>query len=88
MHYVIYEVEATESTPASTLTMAVEEPEEGSLFVRFTYARTRAEGEPEMDAFYADHLKQAYTQADLDTIQTIRRMAEEGALDGPVGNYS
>jgi len=81
MRYVIYEVEPTATTPASTLTMAVEEPEQGYLFVRFTYARARSEDEPEMDAFYADHLKQAYTQADLDTIATIRRLAEEGALD-------
>jgi hypothetical protein len=81
--YVIYEVAATATTPASTLAMAIEEREAGHLFVRFTYARTRSEGEPEMDSFYADHLKQAYTQADLDTIATIRRMAEEGMLDGP-----
>ncbi|MDD5298173.1 MAG: DUF1857 family protein [Rhodocyclaceae bacterium] len=80
-NYVIYEVEATAATPASTLIMAIEEPEENHLFVRFTYARARSEGEPEMDAFYADHLKQAYTQADIDTIATIRRLAEEGMLD-------
>lgn len=78
---VIYEVEPTASTPASTLSMAIEEPEENHLFVRFIYTRARTEGEPEMDAFYADHLKQAYTQADMDTIQTIRKMAEEGMLD-------
>ena len=82
MDYVIYEVEATDSTPASTLTMAIEEPEDNHLFVRFTYGCCRAEREPEMDAFVLDHLKQAYLRSDMDTIVTIRRLAMEGALDG------
>lgn len=81
MACVIYEVEATDSTPASTLTMAIEEPEAAHLFVRFTYSSQPVPGVPETDAFYADHLKQAYTRADMDTIITIRRLAMEGALD-------
>ena len=87
MGYVIYDVEATPQTPASSLTMAIEEPTAGHLFVRFTYASAASEGEAEVDRFYLDHLKQAYVQADIDTISTIRRLAREGALDSP-GTFS
>lgn len=82
MDYVVYEVEATAEIPASSLTMAVEEPSPGHLFVRFTYATGTGESEAGMDRFYQDHVKQAYVQADIDTISTIRRLADEGALDG------
>ncbi len=83
MSYVIYEVAPTEQTPASTLSMAIEEPAPGHLFVRFTYASQLSPGAAAPDAFYLDHVRQAYTQADIDTIATIRRLAREGALAGP-----
>lgn len=81
MRYVIYEVEATSKTPASSLTMAIEEPSAGRLFVRFSYATQQAETDSDLDRFYVDHIKQAYIQADMDTVATIRRLAQEGALD-------
>lgn len=83
MRYVVYEVAPTEQTPASTLTMAIEEPAPGHLFVRFTYASHLPPGAEEPDAFYLEHVRQAYTQADIDTIATIRRLAREGALVAP-----
>lgn len=82
MECVVYEVEATENSPAGILSMAIEEPEENHLFVRFTYGRGGAGDDEGVDAFAADHLKQAYLRADMDTIMTIRRLAMEGALDG------
>ena len=81
--YVIYDVEATPQTPASTLTMAIEEPAPGKIFVRFTYVSHVGEDATELDRFYLDHVRQAYTQADIDTISTIRRLAREGSLEGP-----
>ena len=80
---VVFDVEATASSPASTLVMRIEEPEAGRLFLRFTYT-SRTEGDPAtptLDDFVAGHLKQAYTQADIDTVKVIRDLASQGLLD-------
>ncbi len=84
MTSVVYDVEATENTGPSRLVMSIEEPDAGHLFVRFAYHRPLPPGSPAPDPFYLDHIKQAYYQADLDTVQTIRRLAHEGALDHPL----
>ena len=82
MDSVTYVTESSESLPAGQLTMLIEEPFPGSLFVRFIYADLTARGENEDDRLYAHYLKQAYIDADIDTIVTIRRLAGEGLLDG------
>ncbi len=80
MESVVYETEATATLPAGRLTMAIEEPLPGRLFVRFTYSYVMERGEAALDRFYARYLRQAYIEADSDTIATIRRLAREGAL--------
>lgn len=77
---VIYEVQASPKTPASRLTMAIEEPEPGQLYVRFVYADRDIDSSAQLDGFVALHLKQAYIHADIDTIAVIRRLAAEGIL--------
>lgn len=81
MDSVIYDVDPTDTSPASTLVMRIEEPEAGRLFVRFTYTNRLAPGQAEVDDFVQAHLKQAYTQADIDTIKVIRDLASQGLLD-------
>ena len=66
---------------ASTLEMAIEEPQPGRLFVRFTYEDTSPEEGPE--AFYNDFRRSAYREADIDTIRIIRQMASQGRLGDP-----
>lgn len=78
---VCYENEAAEDVPARRLTMRIEEPFSERLFVRFTYADLSAA--TPAPTLYDDFLKQAYLEADIDTITRIRQLAVEGRLEGP-----
>ncbi len=82
MRSVVYETEASDTVPACRLTMAIEEPFPGRLFVRFTYADVVPRPLEEIDRFYDQYLKQAYLNADLDTVATIRELALNGELAG------
>lgn len=53
----------------------LEEPEEGYLFVRFSYRREVEEDEA---VNVSEHLKSAYLQTDRDAIGLIRMLAESG----------
>lgn len=71
----------------SSLTMSIEEPHPGQLYVRFEYKNIRFDRAEAAAAFFDDFRRAAYTQADIDTIKTIRRYAAEGRLDGlPAGS--
>ncbi len=63
-----------EQIDAQSLTQ-LEEPEQGFLFVRFSYKR---ELEDEDAYSVAEHLKSAYLQTDHDAIALIRLLAESG----------
>jgi acetylaranotin biosynthesis cluster protein L len=66
----------------SVLTLRIEEPVAGALFVRFIYS-LRGSGVPE-DAAEQQALRQAYYFSDIDTIRHIRAMVED-ADDKPDG---
>lgn len=78
---VIYTIPAQEGIPASSLRVTIEEPEPEVLFVRFEYGDDASEEADTADAFYNDFRKSAYTESDIDTIRTIRELAELGQLD-------
>ncbi len=81
MKQVCYEIEAAGDAPAATLAMTIEEPEPGQLFVRFDYETFPRGATAPLDEFYSSFAKQAYVEADIDTVSTIRRLAEAaGAL--------
>lgn len=66
--------------PASRLTITIEEPQPEQLFLRFLY---EFEGADETGAAVAETdalRRQAYKSADLDTVQRIRALAEQGEL--------
>lgn len=65
--------------PASRLTIRIEEPAPGQLFLRFTYASDADDAE--LDEVAVQLRNQAYKSADIDTVVAIRRLAEAGALD-------
>ncbi len=69
-----------EINAASTTT--IEEPETGSLFVRFSYSRELEVDDDRVDV--AEHLKAAYVQVDRDAIALIRLLAECEILDEKV----
>jgi hypothetical protein len=79
MEHVTYEVSASATFPASRLRMAIEEPFAGRLFLRFTY-QVADPNAPAVEDLIASHLKQAYIEADNDTVAVIRRLAKEGML--------
>lgn len=76
-----YEVMESENFPASRLVMRIEEPYPGRLFVRFVYSSAQEQS----DEMVRDHLKQAYIEADQDTIAVIRELAKLGKLGPFIG---
>ena len=74
MTRVRYEIEAAQDSPAATLTMTIEEPAPGQLFVRFEYATLHVGGAAPLDEFYGGFAKRAYVEADIDTVGIIRRI--------------
>ena len=79
-HDVRYNIEASAEVPGGTLVMTIEEPAEEQLFVRFAYDTRAVEGGPPREAYSDEYLKQAYVEADVDSILTIRRLIVEGRL--------
>lgn len=77
---VVYHVPPQKDIPESRLTMTIEEPEPNIFFVRFEYDDGAGEVEDTAQAFYNDFRRSAYTESDIDTIRTIREMAEDGRL--------
>ena len=77
MQQVRYEIEASGDSPAATLVMSIEEPQPDQLFVRFDYETLQSVAAAPIDEFYSSFAKQAYVEADIDTVSTIRRLALE-----------
>ena len=59
-------------------TTCIEEPDAGSLFVRFSYRRDLDSHDQQADV--GEHLKAAYVQVDRDAIAMIRVLAESRRL--------
>ncbi len=60
-------------------TATIEEPETGSLFVRFQYKRELEEQENQVNI--GEHLKSAYLQIDRDAITLIRTLVERESVN-------
>jgi hypothetical protein len=76
-----YDVPAQGEIAASRMTMTIEAPSEGVMWVRFLYDDGNASATDEMGKMYEDFKKSAYQEADLDTIKIVRQLASEGKLD-------
>ena len=79
-----YQVPQQDAIPASDLTMTIEEPEPGVLFVRFEYDDHNDAQETDEESFYNDFRREAYREADIDTIRMSRQLAQQGELDAPI----
>lgn len=84
MTQVHYHVPQQNDIPVSDLTMTIEEPQPGALFVRFEYDDHAGDEEEAAEKFYNDFRRSAYLEADIDTIRVIRQLADEGQLDAPL----
>jgi hypothetical protein len=78
-----YYVPQQKDIPASRLTMTIEEPQPDIFFVRFEYDDGASAEADTSEAFYNEFRRSAYQESDIDTVRTIRQMAEEGRLDEP-----
>jgi len=79
-HLSVTEVEAAAGYAASRLTIRIEEPAAGGLFLRFTYESGEEPGGGELDALTGQLREQAYRNADIDTVWRIRDLVERGEL--------
>lgn len=80
LHKVIYDVPAQSEMPASRLVMTIEEPAPQALFVRFEYENDSSPDASAENAMYEAYRRAAYQEADIDTIVTVRKLAQEGLL--------
>jgi hypothetical protein len=74
--------------PDAELTITIEQPYGGGLFVRFEYAdggdEVHSAVESQDQQMVNDFRRTAYQESDIDTIRTIREMAADGLLDAPM----
>jgi hypothetical protein len=60
--------------------MMIEMPAEGALLLRFIYETTMPAVDDTGNDRYAEIVKSAYHEADLDTVRKIRELADGGRL--------
>ncbi|MES2935220.1 MAG: SRPBCC family protein [Pseudomonadota bacterium] len=77
---VLYAVAAQKDIAESSLRMLIEEPQPGSLFVRFQYDDGNDEATDAVNAMYNDFRRSAYVESDIDTIRLLRQIAQAGSL--------
>ena len=75
-----YETAPTDEHAGGTLTMAIETPGPGALLLRFVYETTMPAVDDSGDDRFAEIVKSAYHEADLDTVRKIRELAALGRL--------
>lgn len=75
MHWVRFDIVPSETHAGGGLTIAIEEPEPGFLFLRFTYETTLADTPNSEDRAYIEYVKSAYHQSDVDCVRIIRLLA-------------
>ncbi len=61
-----------------SLTITIEEPEPGFLFLRFAYETTLASNPNSEERAYIEYVKSAYHQSDVDCVRIIRTLAADG----------
>ena len=80
MQQVVVHTEAGAGYAASRLTVRIEEPEPGMLFLRFVYENDESDFDAGFDATTAELRHKAYESSDIDTVRRIRHLAEIGLL--------
>lgn len=73
-----FDIEPSEIQPGGSLTIRIEEPASGHLYLRFVYATGFGNAAGSEDAAYVEYVKSAYHQSDLDCVRIIRTLAAEG----------
>ena len=79
-HLIRIEVPAQQEIPASMMSMQIEEPAAGRLFVRFIYQDANDAATDAANKMYDDFRRSAYLEADLEAVRLIRDLAADGRL--------
>lgn len=74
-----YDSDLADPHAGSSLTVTIEEPQHGLLWVRFIYDTVPAEA-GDADPRYDEARRSAYREADIDAIRRIREWAADGRL--------
>lgn len=80
MQWVRFDILPGEHHAGGSLTIGVEEPEPGFLFLRFTYVTSFAASPHSEERAYIEYVKSAYQQSDIDCVRVIRTLAAGGTL--------
>lgn len=75
-----FDIVPSETHAGGSLTIRIEEPEPGFLFLRFAYQTTLATGPDPEERAYIEYVKSAYHQSDIDCVRLIRTLAAGGHL--------
>ncbi|GAA5785948.1 SRPBCC family protein [Chitiniphilus shinanonensis] len=79
-----YDTQPGDTHGGGSLTMTIEQPGPGALFLRVVYETPLPDtpsGNDTDDSYYVDYVKEAYRQSDIDTVRRIRELAQGGFLD-------
>jgi hypothetical protein len=71
--WVRFDIVPSTTSAGGSLTINIEEPQPGFLFLRFAY-RTALASDPEERA-YVEYIKSAYHQSDVDCVRIVRTLA-------------
>ncbi|PKO71588.1 MAG: DUF1857 domain-containing protein [Betaproteobacteria bacterium HGW-Betaproteobacteria-14] len=74
-HWVRFDIEPGEQYAGGSLTITIEEPEAGHLFLRFAYVTGFAAAAGSEERAYVEYIKSAYQQSDIDCVRIIRTLA-------------
>ncbi len=80
MQWIRFESERTEEHAGGSLTILIEEPAPEELVLRFVYRTSLPDSADSPDGQYAQYVKSAYHQSDIDTVRVIRMIAESGRI--------
>lgn len=72
--WVCFEVVPGQGHAGGSLTITIEEPSPSVLFLRFAYRTSLPEASDGEEMRYAEYVKSAYHESDLDTVRRIREM--------------
>ena len=77
-HWVRFDIQPSAAHAGGSLTITIEEPQPGCLFLRFAYRTTLASNPNSEERAYIEYVKSAYHQSDVDCVRLIRTLAAAG----------
>ena len=73
--WVRFDIVPSATSAGGSLTINIEEPQPGFLFLRFAYRTALASDPDSEERAYVEYIKSAYHQSDVDCVRIIRTLA-------------